>query len=50
MSITKKNNNNHIIFIIFIMSDPPVKGEIIVSNGSRKVTTIPISGDGFTIH
>ena len=28
------------------MSYPPVKGEIIVSNGSRKVTTIPISGDG----
>jgi hypothetical protein len=28
------------------MSDPPVKGEIIVSNGFRKVTTIPISGDG----
>lgn len=28
------------------MSNPPAKGEIIVATGSRKVTTIPIVGDG----
>lgn len=37
---------SHIHYIIISMSNQPVKGEIIVATGSRKVTTIPIVGDG----